>query len=133
MKKKGFTLVELLAVIVVLAIIALIAVPVVINIIKSAQRGAFKSSAYGILESAKIYYLSGKVQSKDVLSRIDVVQKDENDKYILEYNGEKPESGVIVFDSNGKSALAIKKGTFCASKNFAKACSYCCCAIKAQP
>ena len=93
MKKKGFTLVELLAVIVVLAIIALIAVPVVINIIKSAQRGAFKSSAYGILESAKIYYLSGKVQSKDVLSRIDVVQKDENDKYILEYNGEKPESG----------------------------------------
>ena len=118
MKKKGFTLVELLAVIVVLAIIALIAVPVVINIIKSAQRGAFKSSAYGILESAKIYYLSGKVQSKDVLSRIDVVQKDENDKYILEYNGEKPESGVIVFDSNGKSALAIKKGTFCASKNY---------------
>ena len=118
MKKKGFTLVELLAVIVVLAIIALIAVPVVINITKSAQRGAFKSSAYGILESAKIYYLSGKVQSKDVLSRIDVVQKDENDKYILEYNGEKPESGVIVFNSNGKSALAIKKGTFCASKNY---------------
>ena len=33
MNKKGFTLVELLAVIVILAIIALIATPIVINII----------------------------------------------------------------------------------------------------
>ena len=40
MNKKGFTLVELLAVIVILAIIALIATPIVINVINQAQEGA---------------------------------------------------------------------------------------------
>ena len=57
--KKGFTLVELLAVIVILAIILAIAVPGISGIISSAKRGAFESDAkmiatgieYAILES----------------------------------------------------------------------------------
>lgn len=43
--KKGFTLVELLAVIVILAIILAIAVPGISGIINSARRGAFESDA----------------------------------------------------------------------------------------
>ena len=39
-KEKGFTLVELLAVIVILAVIALIAIPVILNLIESSRRGA---------------------------------------------------------------------------------------------
>ena len=39
MNKKGFTLVELLAVIVILAVIALIATPIVLNLIKTAKKG----------------------------------------------------------------------------------------------
>lgn len=49
-KKKGFSLVEVLAVIVVLAIIALIAVPLVGNQIESSRKAAFKDS---VLEASK--------------------------------------------------------------------------------
>jgi prepilin-type N-terminal cleavage/methylation domain-containing protein len=57
--KKGFTLVELLAVIVILAIILAIAVPGISGIINNARRGAFESDAkmivtgieYRVLES----------------------------------------------------------------------------------
>lgn len=49
-KKKGFSLVEVLAVIAVLAIIALIAVPLVGNQIESSRRAAFKDS---VLEASK--------------------------------------------------------------------------------
>ena len=38
MKRKGFTLVELLAVIVILAVIALIATPAVLNIIEDSKK-----------------------------------------------------------------------------------------------
>lgn len=56
MKKNGFTLIELLAVIVILSIIALIAIPVVMNVISNAKRGAAKDSAYGVLKAAQNYY-----------------------------------------------------------------------------
>ena len=50
-KKKGFTLVELLAVIVILAIIALIATPIILNVINDAKKEAAKDSAYGYIEA----------------------------------------------------------------------------------
>ena len=40
--KKGFTLIELLAVIIILASIALISVPLILNVIEDAKKGAFK-------------------------------------------------------------------------------------------
>ena len=48
--KKGFTLVELLAVIVILAIIALIATPIILNVIDDAKTNAAKNSAYGYID-----------------------------------------------------------------------------------
>ena len=59
--KKGFTLIELLAVIVILAIIALITVPVVINIINNAKKGAAEDSTYGVIESAKLFWVSNQM------------------------------------------------------------------------
>ena len=44
MKKNGFTLVELLAVIVILAIILVIAVPKITDTIDNARRGSYESS-----------------------------------------------------------------------------------------
>ena len=56
--KKGFTLVELLAIIVILAIIAIIAVPIILNMIEEAKKGAFKSSANGYKDAVQKYYAS---------------------------------------------------------------------------
>ena len=55
--KKGFTLVELLAVIVILAIILVIAVPQIMKTIDSARLGAFRSTAKLILTQADKQYL----------------------------------------------------------------------------
>lgn len=56
-KRNGFTLVELLAVIVILAIILVIAVPTIMNTIDNARLGAFQSSAKLIAASAEREYL----------------------------------------------------------------------------
>ena len=64
-KKKGFTLVELLAVIVILALIALIATPIILNIIKDAKRSAAKDSAYGYIDAVEKYIVLAKTQTGD--------------------------------------------------------------------
>jgi type IV pilus assembly protein PilA len=53
-KKKGFTLVELLAVIVILAIILAIAVPNVLGIINKSRNDSFISTAKMIVSAAKL-------------------------------------------------------------------------------
>ena len=50
-KNKGFTLVELLAVIVILALIALIATPIILNVINDAKKEATKDSFYGYMDA----------------------------------------------------------------------------------
>ena len=54
-KKKAFTLIELLAVIVILAIIALIVGVTIGNITDKAGKEAYKESVRGIIRSAENY------------------------------------------------------------------------------
>src|SRR5574344_438189 len=56
--KKGFTLVELLAVIVVLAIIMIIAIPAVMKQMNNAKQGAFKIEAQKVINTAQQIYES---------------------------------------------------------------------------
>ncbi len=55
-KKKGFTLVELLAVIVILAVLVLLAVPSVLKMMDGAKANAFKIEAENIGKAAKAAY-----------------------------------------------------------------------------
>lgn len=63
---KGFTLVELLAVIVILAIIALIATPIVINVINEAQEGANARSVEGYMKAYESAYYQAKLKDPNV-------------------------------------------------------------------
>ena len=56
MNRKGFTLVELLAVIVVLAIIMIVAIPSVINAMNDARKASFKVYAQKVLNQAQMKY-----------------------------------------------------------------------------
>ena len=60
--EKGFTLVELLAVIVILAIIALIATPIIINIISQVQDGANLRSVEGYAKALETSYYTSMIK-----------------------------------------------------------------------
>ena len=72
-KKRGFTLVELLAVICLISVITLIAVPVVMNILREIKASAFKSSVENTLKAIEF----GKVDNKKLKA---------NPSYITESN-----------------------------------------------
>ena len=55
-KKNGFTLIELLAIIVILAIIAVITVPIILNIIETARKGAAKNSVTGYGKAVELAF-----------------------------------------------------------------------------
>ena len=106
-KNKGFTLIELLAVIVILAIIALIAVPVVMNIINSANKSAFKDSAYGLLKAGELFYTDSLLENAGLAQEKTFIFPDNIEG--LEFKGSKPSKGSMTVNKDGKVAMAITK------------------------
>ena len=106
--KKGFTLIELLAVIVVLAIIALIVTPIVSNIVKSVKLSSLKTSAYGLIESAKLYSMQYRPES---LVRFDIIDNEvvSTSANKIKYNGHAG-NGVLVIEPNMKVAVCLTDG-----------------------
>ena len=103
-KKKGFTLVELLAVIVILAVILVIAVPQIMSVIESARKGSIESTAKLIAEGAEREYTNRKILGKDT----NVLCSDVSSMNSNDYG-----SCVISFDNAGKATVSITgKGKF---------------------
>lgn len=112
MKKKGFTLVELLAVIVILAIIAVISVPVILGVIDNSKKGAFKNSFYGIIDSAELYL--AKNQQQTILNQA----KSENgiNINVLDYKSKSDYAGSFKINESGDIELINFTDTsYCAS------------------
>ncbi len=108
--KKGFTLTELLAVIIILAVIALIATPIVLNVIDSARKSANKDSAYGLLDSSKLYYMESLLDESKSLNG-NLIDK-------INVSGRKPDSGTVYINNSGETALAVVYDKICYIKNY---------------
>ena len=67
MKRIGFTLVELLAVIVILAIISLIATPIVLNIINDARQSSTLRSAEFYLDALEFSVAQATLKEQKVI------------------------------------------------------------------
>ena len=102
MKKKGFTLVELLAVIVILAIIALIATPIILNVIETAKKGAIESSAIGYLDAVEKYIVEKEVKGTTTEAGIYSVADLE-----VKIKGTSPTSGSVQIDNKKEVTYAI--------------------------
>lgn len=88
MNKKGLTLIELIAVIIILGIIAIIATPAVLNVIEESQERARQGSVIGYADSVKMAYMDEKLSNtgrplKDLADEITMGDKVEcqNVKY----------------------------------------------------
>ncbi len=109
----AFTLIEILAVIVVLSIILVIAVPRIINVIENSKIEAFRISAEKLLKGAKnnvaINSLN-ETQSKKIYTIF-------NGEFVgdsISVSGKLPENGKIYVVSNQIAAIAVNKDNYCA-------------------
>ena len=103
-KKKGFTLVELLAVIVILAVILIIAMPKISDVIKNSKESSLETTAKLIASQAEKKYTENQVLDNSSTIKCSDVAKISNADY---------ESCNITFDSKGNAKVTIVgKGKF---------------------
>ena len=108
MKRKGFTLVELLAVIVILAIIALITTVVVINIIETVKIRKYKVEEKSLEKAAELYYTNSQIFSfQDEISLNTLVKKGFINSVKDTGNGSTCE-GKVIKDNNGELKGCLK-------------------------
>ena len=113
--KKGFTLVELLAVIVILSALAVLITPKIVKTLREAEDNVKKESANELLKAAEYKATNlDLTNSSDLI--IDFTQKINVNK--LEYIGEVPEKGKITIMADGHVAMAVKLGDKCYKKEF---------------
>ena len=109
MNKKGFTLVEILAIIVLLAIVATITTSFITNIIRNTKKEAFKDSVYAAINS---YINNESYQSFNDMGEIDV--------RLLPLDNNPFMGGKVKRNSNNEVVVTnVTDGVYCAngSKN----------------
>ena len=103
-KKNAFTLIELLAVIVILAVILVISIPRILDVIETSKKDSFKNAAQLIADSAEKKKVSDKLLGKDE----SITCKD-----VAKINDEDYASCTISFDESGIAKVSISgKGKF---------------------
>ena len=110
MNKKGFTLVELLAVIAILAILVIIALPNVLKMYNDSKKNAFMTEAQNLAKEVSSKYISESMKG----NKVSVISNKQNPLNMagmeLEYNFE--------LDSQGKiKNMIVSNGTYCISTN----------------
>ncbi len=117
MNKKGFTLMELLAVIVVLAIVSMITIPIITDTVNDSKKEAFKDTALGILNTAKQTYLDYAGQTMRVNMSDYIIWLDGTETTTkMIYNGSSPKNGYVEIKADGSVTLIIYEGQYCAYK-----------------
>ena len=112
-KKNAFTLIELLAVIVILAVIAVIATPIILGVIENSKKSSYIDSSHGIIDAANKFVitteLTGNLESNYEFD----LTTDE-----LTFSGNKPSSGTLLIDRVKKVSLTLKYDNYCIEKKF---------------
>ena len=120
--KKGFTLMELLGIIVVLGIITLITYGVISNNVESSRKKAYEISVQNVIEATKQYVIKNDIENDFPEGGIDIANKEIDLKHDDFISGliKRNEKGIVEvvnltngkYCANGtKQNLKIEKGT----------------------
>ena len=109
--KKGFTLVELLAVIAILAILVIIALPNVINMYNRAQKQMFLTKAKKVYSESEKKYLTNAISGKNTK----IINSEDSSK--LDMTGKKLQYCVILNSSGKVTDMKVSNGKWVASLN----------------
>lgn len=116
--RKGFTLVELLAVIIVVAVISLITIPMITDVLEKSKIDAFKESANGLVTSAR-YYTIGE---SDLYTTIFLFDEERNGESLygqkLDFKNGFDVDGKLVIDQEGSVSLCIYNDKYYAYKTY---------------
>lgn len=109
MNKKGFTLIEALAVIIILALISVIAIPSVTRLIENTKRQSFVTSIENLIESFESLNNEGEISGNTYDSLIATSE-------LLPLNVNNFESGQVLYDEEAETKVEfVTNGDYCAS------------------
>ena len=132
--KKAFTLIELLAVIVILALIMSIAVFSMSGVLDSSKTNAKNRNIEGILDAVSKTYKTAMLSGTNLnlpieatISSDGVITLIQNsNEVVVNYDGTKPNGGKILIDRNGKvyaDSVTFEDGYMCSMTTGDKGCS----------
>lgn len=111
MKNKGFTLIEILAVIIILALVAIIAIPSILGTIENTKKKTAEARAGEYIEA---------VEKEATMNEMDGLETLKSGKYKvsklaeydLEFSGKHPESGYVVMSDYKVSTYSLTIGEY---------------------
>lgn len=116
MNKKGFTLVEILAVITILAVIALITTPIIFGVIEDSRINTFTRSVEEMRNVIDMDYneygRSGRVTYKYSNNKLVCVECDGGSDLELDFTGEIDDASGTFYNNDGEITLTVENGVY---------------------
>ena len=108
-REEGFTLVELLAVIVILGLIVAIAIPAIGNVMDRAKSGATEAEEEMVMDAARLYITTNAITVGTTELEMGA-KKLEEAGYLESRSGEASGSVTVKKDTNGKHVYTFNSG-----------------------
>ena len=114
--KKGFTLIEIIAVIVILGVLAIIIAPNVIEVMNNAEKDTFREFAEGVVRTISTDADNKGYKGENYSVKGGQIYDSSNTK--LNTLGGSNESGIASINDSGKVTLNIHNDKWCATKGY---------------
>ena len=116
-KKNGFTLAELLGIIIVVAIITLIAIPTVNKVIETSKVKSYKLSVLATSNEIEKECEMSLIRNETIIEKYDLTQTGINPKINID-NEQSNGEGTILVDTDCKTKIMLYTDKYCAIKDF---------------
>lgn len=113
---RGFSLIELLAVIIVLAVISLLVVPTSLKIISKVEMDSFGNSVQNLIKAAQNNCQIERIEGKTITNIYTFTNGKIDNK--LSVKGDLPKRGKVILSNNCKAAAFVSNGIYCAERLF---------------